>query len=167
MESRLWDYIDGQSDLGEKAAVEQLIATNPEWSEKFRELVDIHQLAGYLSLENPPMRFGKAVMEQISGLSVARASRSYINKGVIRGIMAFFMVMILGLLIWGLAGIDWTQKVPEKDISRFNPVNISWDRIFSHSNVQIFILLDVMLGLMLLDMYLRRARRRDADHIRS
>ena len=91
MEDRLWDYIDGLSSPAEKSAVETLIAAHLEWQRKYKELLNVHQLMTSSDLDAPSMRFSKNVMEEITRYQVAPATKSYINKNIIRGIGAFFL----------------------------------------------------------------------------
>ena len=66
MEERLWDYIDGLSSPAERSAIEELVAANIEWQQKYRELLGVHQLMNSTELEAPSMRFTKNVMEEIA-----------------------------------------------------------------------------------------------------
>src|SRR6202040_712954 len=91
-------FIDGLSSPGEKSAVEALIAANAEWKRKYHELLDIHQLAPGSGLDEPSMRFTRNVMGEIARYQGAPATKTYINKNVIRGIGDFFLSMIVGLI---------------------------------------------------------------------
>ena len=72
------------------------------------ELLHTHQLLNSSELEAPSMRFTKNVMEEISRYHVAPATKSYINKNIIRGIGAFFLTMIAGLFVYVLAQFKWS-----------------------------------------------------------
>ncbi len=61
-------------------------------------------------LEMPSLRFTKNVMEEIAQYQVAPATKNYINKNVIRGIFAFFLIMISGLLIYFIGQIHWSSQ---------------------------------------------------------
>ncbi len=76
----------------------QQLAENPVWKSKYDELMSIHELLQKEELEMPSLRFTKNVMEEIAQYQVAPATKNYINKNVIRGITAFFLIMIAGLL---------------------------------------------------------------------
>ena len=41
METRLWAYIDGVSE--ETSKIEELMAENRQWREKYAELLEVHQ----------------------------------------------------------------------------------------------------------------------------
>ena len=91
IEERLWDYIDGLSSPTEQSAIETLIAENIEWQQKYKELLNVHQVMQATELDAPSMRFSKNVMEEIAKLHVAPATKTYINKNIIRSIGAFFL----------------------------------------------------------------------------
>src|SRR5262249_53030017 len=110
MEERLWDYIDGLSLPEEKSVIEQLIESNGEWKKKYHELLDVHQLMHTsLELDEPSMRFTQNVMEDIAKYHIAPATRSYINKRIIWGIAAFFILTIVGFLVYGAGQIKWSN----------------------------------------------------------
>ena len=166
MELRLWDYIDGHCSPTERSAIDELLATNLEWQQKHRELLNIQQLLNGSGLEAPSMRFTKNVMEEISRYHVAPATKSYINKNVIRGIGAFFATMILGMLIFMVSNFKWTSSGPggdnlnqsiEKGVNRLDSFNYS--KLFNNTYLSAFMLIVIIAGLMLLDMYLQQKKR--------
>ena len=163
MEERLWDYIDGLSSPAERTAIDLLIASNREWQRKYQELLDIHHLMTSSELEVPPMRFTKNVMEAIGRYQVAPATKTYINKNIIRSIGAFFLTMIAGFLIFFLGQFKWSASngsnstgLPESynlGLEKFN-----WEKVFTGTPVTLFMLIAVILGFVLLDMYLQRKK---------
>jgi hypothetical protein len=158
IEETLWDYIDGTMDENQLAFVEELIRTNNEWRIKYAELMEVHQLMqDDIDLEHPSLRFTQNVMEEISRLYITPATRNYINKNVIRGIGIFFLTTIVGLLGYAFGQIDWTQPasgaVPEMSLQ-----NLNWSQFFTSTYMNIFIMVNIVLGLMLLDMYLRKQK---------
>ena len=94
------------------------------------------------------MRFTKNVMEEISRLHIAPATRTYINKRIIWGLGIFFITMVLGFLVYGFGQVNWStgnssafgEKISNVDYSKFMMVN-------------------VVLGLFLLDVYLSSRRK--------
>src|SRR5688572_12319063 len=117
IEERLWDYIDGTCNAEEKTFIGQLIATNAAWKAKYKELLEVNQLMGDIDLEEPSMRFTQNVMEEIGKLQIAPAAQSYINKRVIWGIGTFFLLSILGFLIYGFGQIDWSSASGDSKLS--------------------------------------------------
>jgi hypothetical protein len=175
MDERLWDFIDGLSSPSEKAALEGLIAVDRVWRIKYHELLELHQTMASAELEQPSLRFSKNVMEEIARYHVAPATKSYINKNIIRGIGAFFLVTIAGFLVYSLCQFYAADQVVAPDnnspgmISKYghaiqNRVDaVNWSGIFNNTYTNIFIMVNMILGLMLLDMYLTRKQRRSGQ----
>ncbi len=161
IEDRLWNYIDGSVNAEEKSFVEQLIATQEEWRRKYHELLDVHQLMSTsLELDEPSMRFSQNVMEEITKYQIAPATKSYINKKIIYGIGIFFLVMIVGMLAYGLGQVNWSDSVSTGDpLSKYNLNKIDFSKFFNNTYTSIFMVINVVIGLMLLDMYLRKKRK--------
>jgi len=152
IDDRLWEYIDGQSSAEEKRSVEKLLNTNQEWKEKYHELLEVHRLVQSSALEEPSLRFTKNVMEEIAKYHIAPATKTYINKRIIWGIATFFIVLIVGFLIYGFGQVDWTTKT---DTSLPVDINkVDFGKFFNNTYVNIFMMINVVLGLMLLDRYL-------------
>lgn len=158
MTDRLWNYIDGQVSREEKTVIDELIRTNAEWKQTYGDLLEVNELLKATELEEPSMRFTKNVMEEIARMSIAPATKTYINKKVIWGLGIFFITMVIGFLIYGFGQMDWSgsgddnsivQNLPKFDISKF----------FSNTWVNAFMMVNVVLGLVLLDHYLTRKKK--------
>jgi hypothetical protein len=156
IEERLWSYIDGTSEVEEKSAIEQLLKENLEWQRKYKELLDINQLLHSSELEEPSMRFTRNVMEEIAKYKIAPATKTYINKKIIYGIGAFFLTMIVGFLIYGFGQIDWSASGNLNTGISLDKIDFS--RFFNNTYVNVFMMINVVLGLMLLDRYLSKKR---------
>jgi hypothetical protein len=166
IEERLWDYIDGLSSGDEKSVIEQLIQSNLEWKHKYHELLEAHQLMHNTELEEPSMRFTKNVMEEIAKYQVARATRSYINKKIVWGIGGFFILMILGFVIYSFAQINWAaESATPKILTDYNNTmdKVNWSRFFNNTYTNVFMMVNVVLGLMMLDIYLTRKKERHKE----
>jgi hypothetical protein len=162
-EERLWDFIDGISSPQEKSVIEQLIQSDGEWKAKYHELLDVQQLLQSTELEAPSMRFTKNVMEEIAKLHIAPATRNYINKRVIWGIGAFFITIIVGFLVYGFGQIDWTAQGDSKlpvDLTNVDFSKVDYSKMFSNNLVNAFMMINVILGLFLLDRYLANKRKK-------
>ena len=160
IEQHIWDYIDGLSTPGEKQMVEKLLQSDQQWMSVYRELKGLNALIGETDLlEQPSLRFTKNVMEEVAKYSVAPATRTYINKKIIYGIAAFFIITIIGFLIYGISSINLAQtgsgSLPNLDISKYN---VNWSKFLNAKVVNAFLFLDVVAGLMILDRYLRRKK---------
>ncbi|HVU56350.1 MAG TPA: hypothetical protein VHD83_14895 [Puia sp.] len=165
MEERLWDFIDGLGSPEERSAIQTLIAENIEWQRKYKELLNIHQLMNDTELDAPSMRFTKNVMEEIARYQVAPATKTYINKNIIRSIGAFFLTLITGFLIYCLGQFKWSSPstssklLPHYDIGLEKEMNkLDWSKVFNSAYTNVFILVLVILSLVMLDMYLQRKK---------
>lgn len=157
-EERLWEYIDGFSSPEEKTVIEQLLESNAEWKAKYNELLEVQQMLHSSELEAPSMRFTKNVMEEIAKLHIAPATRNYINKKIVWGIGAFFITLIVGFIVYGLGQIDWNVQGDTKlpvDLGK-----VDYSKIFSNNFVNAFMMINVILGLFLLDRYLANKRKK-------
>jgi len=156
-EERLWNYIDGISAPEEKTVIEHLLESNAEWKSKYREFIEIQQLLLSSELEAPSLRFTKNVMEEITKLHIAPATKTYINKRIIWGIGFFFITLIVGFLVYGFGQVDWTVQGDSKLPVDFGKVDYS--KMFSNGLVNAFMMINVILGLFLLDRYLANKRK--------
>jgi len=163
MEERLWSYIDGASEAEEKLAIEKLLESNVEWQSKYRELLEVHQLLHSTELEEPSMRFTRNVMEEIARLHIAPATKNYINKKIIYGIGAFFITMIVGFMIYGVSQIDWSASGNSNNIIPVDLSKVNFGVLFNNTYVNMFMMLNVVLGLMFLDRYLSNKKKKIAE----
>ena len=162
-EERLWDYIDGTSSPQEKSVIEQLLENDTEWKAKYSELLEVQELLHSTELEAPSMRFTKNVMEEIAKLHIAPATKTYINKKIIWGIGIFFITLLVGFLVYGFGQIDWTVQSDTKLPVDFGKVDYS--KIFSNTFVNIFMMINVILGLFLLDRFLASKRKKFHEEV--
>jgi len=162
IETHLWDYIDGLSAAEERSVIEKLIRENKEWREKYHELMEVHQLMHSTDLDEPSMRFTKNVMEEISKYHIAPAAKTYIDKKVIWGIAIFFFTMIAAFLIYGFGQIDWASTSGNGTIDKYvneNLDKVDVSRFFNNTYMTVFMMINVILGLMLVDRYLANKRK--------
>lgn len=157
MEERLWNFIDGTVSTAEKPVIEHLLQNNAEWKAKYNELLQVNELLKSSELEAPSMRFSKNVMEEITKLYIRPATKSYINKKIIWSIGFFFIALIIGFLIYGFGQMDWNAG-GENTISK-NINKIDFSKFFSNAWVNVFMMINVVLGLFLLDNYFSNKRK--------
>jgi regulatory protein YycI of two-component signal transduction system YycFG len=157
IEALLWDYIDGIGEVSERSAIQMLVDENAIWREKYSELLVLHQMIQSSELEEPSMRFTKNIMEEISRLHIAPAAKSYINKKVIWGIGGSFITMIIGFLIYAIAQINWSEGTANNSIG-IDLSKLDYSRIFSNNFINVFMMLNVVLGLLFFDRYLADKR---------
>jgi hypothetical protein len=162
IEARLWDYIDGIDSATEKAAIEKLITENATWRVKYQELLELHQLVQSSELEEPSMRFTKNVIEEIGKFHIAPAAKAYINKKVIWGIGSFFITMIIGFLIYAIAQVNWSEGSTGNAIG-IDITKIDFSKMFNNSLMNVFMMLNVILGLIFFDRYLANKKNKLAE----
>lgn len=159
MEAQLWSYIDNLCPDNERRAIEKLIADQAAWQAKYRELLEVHQMISTTQLEEPSMRFTRNVMEEIARLQIAPATRKYINNKVIWGIAAFFITAIAGFLVYGISQIDWTTSKGDGTVGGIDFAQVDYSTMFNNNFVNAFMMLNIILGLMLLDRYLAQRKK--------
>jgi hypothetical protein len=166
IEKRIWDYIDGICSSAEMALIKQKLENDPLWRVKYTELTSIQDLLRQEDLEMPSLRFTKNVMEEIAKYQVAPATKNYINKNVIRGIAVFFLAMIAGLVIYFLGQLHWatnstSQLLPDY---KLGADRLNWSKLLNNTYVNIFIGINVILGLILLDKYMQGKKNNSNTH---
>ena len=157
IEMQLWGYIDGSVDAGEKMRIEQLLKNNLRWQQRYKELLEMHQLMkDEIALEEPPMRFTKNVMEEIANAKIAPATKSYINRKIITSIAAFFIVLIGTLLVYLFSSINWAEQ--DKASTSVDLTKFDISRYLNQPVLNVFWICNVVLALILFDRYLLRKR---------
>ena len=159
IEIQLWDYIDGLTPVNEKSSIEKLISENMEWKTKYHELLELRSLINSAELEEPSLRFTKNVMEGIAKYNIAPATKKYINNKIIWGITIFFLAAITGFLIYGIGQINWKQGSSD-NLLGVDLNKVDYSAMFNNNYLNIFMMLNVVLGLMLLDKFLANKRKR-------
>jgi len=159
MEERLWNYIDGTSAGTERSAIEQLLQSNSEWKAKYHELLEINQLLQSSELEHPSMRFTRNVMEEIAKLHIAPATKTYINKRIIWGIGIFFITLLVAFLAYGFGQTDWSVQGGSSSVSNYLS-KVDYNKFFNNTYINVFMMINVVLGLFLLDRYLANKKRK-------
>jgi hypothetical protein len=167
IEERLWEYIDGACSAEDRLFIEQLIATNQEWKTKYQDLLNLQDLmTHHLELDEPSMRFAQNIMEEIGKQHIAPAAKSYINKRIIWGIAGFFLVSIIGFLIAGIAQVNWSPGTTGNawvDFSRINFDKVNVSKFFNNTYTTIFMMINVVLGLVFFDLYLNRKKQKTGN----
>ena len=90
-------------------------------------------------------------------MHIAPATRSYINRRIVWGIGIFFITMLAAILIYSFAQLS-TVSNEQGDISK-TLSKVDYSKLFSNTWVNIFMGVNVLLGLILLDVYLTNKRK--------
>ncbi|RYY32313.1 MAG: hypothetical protein EOP46_19280 [Sphingobacteriaceae bacterium] len=157
IEEKLWDYIDGNCTPHEQQAIAKLIEHDDAYSAKYNELLALNAEFAAIELDEPPMAFTYNVMEQIRAEAALKPLKAAIDARIIKGIAAFFIVSIMGLVVFALVQANWSAnpiadlKMPEIKVPDINSV-------FTGPAIQAFLFFDVVLGLYLFDAWLRRKK---------
>jgi hypothetical protein len=162
-EVRLWEYIDGSGEASERAVIERLVSEDTIWRKKYNELLELHQVMQASELEEPSMRFTKNIMEEISKLHIAPAAKNYINKKVIWGIGGTMIAMIVGFLIYGIAQINWSEGSSYSS-KGFDFSQVDYSKMFNNNLMNAFMMVNIVLGLILLDHYLANRKNRHIEN---
>jgi hypothetical protein len=96
-------------------------------------------------------------MEEIAKYQIAPATKTYINNRIIWGIGAFLVVLVIGFLIYGFGQMDLTKAdstLPSVDLGK-----IDYSKFFNNTYVNVFMMINVVLGLVLLDRYLESKKK--------
>lgn len=160
MEQKLWAYIDGAATAKERLETERLLEEHHAWRSRYQELLHLHQMIKDTALEQPSMGFTHSVMEAVTKYHTAPAARNYINKRIIRGIAAFFFLVIGGLLIYGFSQLNRQATGGNKSFAGIEWNELDYSPLLSGHLVNALIMGNIVLGLMLLDRYLAQRRRR-------
>jgi hypothetical protein len=150
MEEKIWDDISGQSSPEAQEELKNLLASNPAYQELYQEIRSLQDLLTKKELDEPSMGFHKRVMEKIAPLP-APGGLPGINKNVIGAIAAFFLLSIAALLVMVFYQTNWTNTVTD-----WKAADLSWNIQFSKPLTYAFLFLDMILGMYLLDEYLRK-----------
>lgn len=157
IEERLWKYIDGELPPAENSVIERLLETDAQWKATYGELLEVNRLLRSSELDGPSMRFTRNVMEEITRMHIAPATKTYINKRIIWGIGFFFITMLVGILVYAFGQVA-SGGGEETGLSR-NLEKVDFSKFFSNTWVSIFMMVNVILGLILLDQYLTNRKK--------
>lgn len=158
IEQKIWDYLDGTCSEQERKLTAHLIENDPEYRSVYEECQSVHLNISATELDEPSMSFTRNVMEKLQMEPVPGLVRSLIDKRIIYGIAAFFLITITGLLGLLFYQIDWSQyvtsgmpnyQIPEIDISKYLNTNL----------IYVFFFADIIAGLYLFDGFLRKRTR--------
>jgi hypothetical protein len=153
IEEKLWEYIDGTCSAEEREAISLLIERDELYSQKYEELMSLDAGLADIELDEPSMAFTYNVMETIRTENAMEPLKATVNKKIIGGIGLFFVFTIAALLVFTLTQINWSAG------SSSPAINFSLPKVpdhFSSTAIYAFVFIDLILGLFLLDNFLRK-----------
>jgi hypothetical protein len=155
IEEKLWNYIDGSCSAEEQQAIAILIAKDEVYMRKYHELLKLNEEFTSMELDEPSMAFTYNVMETIRTQHAQQPLKAAINKHIILGITIFFIVTIASLVMFALSSVNW--HTADTSITIPDQLNINHvTNFFTGPVIKGFLFFDVVMGLFLLDTYLRR-----------
>ena len=155
IEQRIWEYLDETCTEQERKLTEHLIETDPDYRVVYEEFKLFSLDISSAELEEPSMGFSRNVMEKIQLDPIPGSVKSLIDKRIIYGIAAFFLVTIAALLGIMFYQMDWAQPQPVGVYQYIMP-RIDVSAYLSRSVINIFLFANIILGLYLLDGFLRK-----------
>lgn len=157
IEQEIWDYIDGTNDAAEQAETASKIENDPVYKSVYVELLEIQRLMGSMDLDEPSMSFTRNVMEQVALEPAPLTLKTKVNKNIIYGISVFFILSIVALLAYTFATSDFSFSTRDSSAFKFK-MNIDLQQYITPTSIHIFLFIDVVLGLIYLDSFLRRKK---------
>jgi hypothetical protein len=155
VEERLWNYIDGTCSKDEQKAIDILIAQDEVYQRKYQELLSLDLEFSKMEPEEPSMAFTYNVMEGIRAEYAQKPLKAVVDKRIVRGIAAFFILTIVILVVFVLS----TLHLSPVKFSVHLPDGLKLPEVKNYFNgpvIKGFLFFDVVLGLFLFDAYLRK-----------
>jgi len=158
IEQRIWDYLDGTDTAEQRELTGRLIKSDLLYRQVYDECNSFNSLVSAIDQEEPSMGFSRNVMERIN-LEPAHASfKSLIDRRIIFGIAGFFLFTITALLGVLFYQIDWSQETGFK-MPQLILLSLDSSKYLNSTIVNIFFFIDVIIGMYLLDGFLRKRLR--------
>ncbi len=152
IEEQLWDYIDGNCKPEEKLLIEEKIRVNQEYHRTYEELILVNKELSNLNLDEPSMSFTRNVMEQVELEIKPVTLKTKVDQRIIYAIGSFFTVSLLCIFGYAIATSKADFNLPKIDFS------FDSSKLFNPLYLQIFLMVDLVLGLLYLDSFLRKRR---------
>jgi anti-sigma factor RsiW len=156
IEEKLWNYIDGNCPPDEQKAITMLIEQDEVYRKKYNELQQLNGEFAAMELDEPSMAFSYNVMEAIRTEHAKQPLKAAVDKRIILGIASFFVLTLSVIVIYMFSSVNWAAgsgvQIPEQLNMQVPHVNT----FFTGPIVKAFLFFDLVMGLFLLDYYLRR-----------
>ncbi|MBA3648628.1 MAG: hypothetical protein H0W62_08760 [Chitinophagales bacterium] len=153
IDEQLWNYIDGTSSPEAVIAIEQMLHENPDIKKLYDEYISIHQHLKSVELEEPSLRFTQNIMDLVAFEPAPKIVKTKVDTRIIKGIGGFFLISILGLLVYTLSQIQWSH--PAGSTFSFQMPQVNWSNILNR-NLLAFLIIDEVAALFLIDKLMRK-----------
>lgn len=152
IEQQLWDYIDGNLDESSKKAIEEKIASDVEVKSQYDDLLKFNLSFEGIDLDEPSMSFTRNVMESVALVPAPVAMKTKVDKKIIYGIGGFFVISLVAL--FGYVLYNSNLSMPDFDMNV--DFDFKLDQYITPTAVYSFLFLDLVIGLIFLDQFLRK-----------
>ena len=82
---------------------------------------------------------------------------SHFNNKIIWGIGIFFLGIIVAILAYGFSQMEWSTSANSTFSDQLEKIDVS--KFFNNTLINVFMMINVVLGLVLLDFYLGNKRK--------
>lgn len=151
-DEELWRFIDGTSDETEHNRIANALENSLLLQQRFEELMAFDTDLKKLDLEMPSMAFNRRVMDEVSVNIKPVALKTKVDSRIIYAIGALFTISMLGILIYAFSTSDFGVQSSAYTID----LNSSFERYLNRSTLYVFLLIDIAIGLIFLDVLLRK-----------
>lgn len=154
IEEQLWDYIDGNLNEVQSKAIEEKLSNDVEFKVQYEELLNLNLAFTNLELEEPSMSFTRNVMEDIALVPAPISMKTKVDTRIIYAIGSFFVLALLALLSYAvyIANLSWPALTLPKEFT------IDVDQLIKPLTINIFLFVDLIIGLIFLDYILRKKK---------
>jgi hypothetical protein len=156
IEEKLWDYIDGTCTAAEREAIDQLLIIDESYQQKYLELLALNREIAAMELDEPSMAFTYNVMETIRADYARKPLKARINGTIIKIIGGFFVFTIVALFVFMLANMNWHATATGTTAAPVTFKIPDFKNLLTGPIFKGFMFFDVVLGLFLLDSFLRK-----------
>ncbi len=164
IEMQIWEYVDGLCSEADRTRINLLIHSDPLWEGKYADISALNSsIQSSLELEQPSLRFSKNVMDTVARTTIAPATHNYINRRIVLGIGAFFMLLLGGLLIYAAMKTNWTSGSSLFSMSKYTLPSINYSSILRGNYGFMALAINVVLALVLVDKFLRQRGRHQSQ----
>ena len=146
MEEEIWEYIDGDISAQDKATIAAKIAADAAYAAVYMEMLELNQLLAVSDLEEPSMSFTRNLMDKISLEPAPVTLKTQVDKRIIYSLSAVFLLAILSVSWFAVSNADFSGVA----LPSFN-FNIDLQQVVNPLTLQLFVFIDIVLGLLYLD----------------